>query len=97
MPLEDAGFLRHRLLAPGRIPPAFDPMHLVDVGTGTPPLRVRLTLAQDPNSENLGTTVWDASIVLAKFLEKVVQASAAMTARWGAHSLLDPTNAARPR
>uniref|UniRef100_A0A1D1ZWE0 Protein N-lysine methyltransferase METTL21A n=1 Tax=Auxenochlorella protothecoides TaxID=3075 RepID=A0A1D1ZWE0_AUXPR len=31
---------------------------------------VRLTFAQDPNSENLGTTVWDASIVLAKFLEK---------------------------
>ncbi|GMH33697.1 hypothetical protein BSKO_01531 [Bryopsis sp. KO-2023] len=27
-------------------------------------------LSQDPNSENLGTTVWDASIVLAKYLEK---------------------------
>ncbi|GAB4813580.1 hypothetical protein N2152v2_000626 [Parachlorella kessleri] len=27
-------------------------------------------LAQDPNSHNLGTTVWDASIVLAKWLEK---------------------------
>lgn len=27
-------------------------------------------LAQDPNSHNLGTTVWDASIVLAKYLEK---------------------------
>lgn len=25
---------------------------------------------QDPASHNLGTTVWDASIVLAKFLEK---------------------------
>ncbi|KAK9868374.1 hypothetical protein WJX84_008776 [Apatococcus fuscideae] len=29
-----------------------------------------LRLAQDPNSQNLGTTVWDASIVLAKWLEK---------------------------
>ncbi|KAL6754414.1 putative methyltransferase-domain-containing protein [Haematococcus lacustris] len=27
-------------------------------------------LAQDPNSKHLGTTVWDASIVLAKLLEK---------------------------
>ncbi|PRW45241.1 hypothetical protein C2E21_6339 [Chlorella sorokiniana] len=27
-------------------------------------------LAQDPNSSNLGTTVWDASIVLAKYIEK---------------------------
>lgn len=33
--------------------------------------RVQLTLRQDPSSENLGTTVWDASIVLAKYLEKV--------------------------
>jgi hypothetical protein len=32
---------------------------------------VNLRLAQDPNSEHLGTTVWDASIVLAKFFEKV--------------------------
>jgi hypothetical protein len=31
-----------------------------------------LRLAQDPNSEHLGTTVWDASIVLAKFFEKVI-------------------------
>lgn len=31
-----------------------------------------MRLKQDPNSENLGTTVWDASIVLAKFLEKVL-------------------------
>lgn len=27
-------------------------------------------LAQDPNSKHLGTTVWDASIVFAKFLER---------------------------
>jgi hypothetical protein len=33
---------------------------------------VPLTLAQDPSSYNLGTTVWDASIVLAKWLEKVI-------------------------
>ena len=33
--------------------------------------RKTLRLAQDPNSQNLGTTVWDASIVLAKWLEKV--------------------------
>lgn len=32
--------------------------------------RVELVLAQDPNSRNLGTTVWDASIVLAKYFEK---------------------------
>lgn len=32
-----------------------------------------LRLAQDPNTEHLGTTVWDASIVLAKYLEKVNQ------------------------
>ena len=31
---------------------------------------VELRLQQDPSSHNLGTTVWDASIVLAKFLEK---------------------------
>lgn len=30
-------------------------------------------MSQDPSSMNLGTTVWDASIVLAKFLEKVIQ------------------------
>jgi hypothetical protein len=35
------------------------------------PNSVPLRLAQDPASENLGTTVWDASIVLAKFFEKV--------------------------
>jgi hypothetical protein len=32
---------------------------------------VNLRLAQDPSSEHLGTTVWDASIVLAKYFEKV--------------------------
>jgi predicted nicotinamide N-methyase len=32
--------------------------------------RVDICLSQDPNSHNLGTTVWDASIVLAKYLEK---------------------------
>ena len=32
-------------------------------------------LAQDPNSQHLGTTVWDASIVLAKYLEKVNRAA----------------------
>ncbi|KAJ6803457.1 protein N-lysine methyltransferase METTL21A isoform X2 [Iris pallida] len=30
----------------------------------------RLQLAQDPNSKHLGTTVWDASVVLIKFLER---------------------------
>ncbi|KAK9940031.1 hypothetical protein M0R45_016708 [Rubus argutus] len=29
-----------------------------------------LQFAQDPNSKHLGTTVWDASLVFAKFLEK---------------------------
>lgn len=38
--------------------------------------RVNLRLAQDPNSEHLGTTVWDASIVLAKYFEKVSSAAA---------------------
>lgn len=32
--------------------------------------RVDIVLSQDPNSRNLGTTVWDASIVLAKYFEK---------------------------
>ncbi|KAL4448418.1 hypothetical protein ABPG75_005637 [Micractinium tetrahymenae] len=31
---------------------------------------ITLQLAQDPSSHNLGTTVWDASIVLAKYIEK---------------------------
>ena len=31
---------------------------------------VPLRLEQDPNSHNLGTTVWDASIVLAKWMER---------------------------
>ena len=30
-----------------------------------------MRISQDPSSLNLGTTVWDAAIVLAKFLEKV--------------------------
>lgn len=30
----------------------------------------QLQFAQDPNSKHLGTTVWDASMVLVKFLEK---------------------------
>eukprot|EP00955_Chlamydomonas_euryale_P088962 364426-Chlamydomonas_euryale.AAC.28 len=30
-----------------------------------------IRLSQNPASEHLGTTVWDASIVLAKYLEKV--------------------------
>ncbi|XP_037449012.1 protein-lysine methyltransferase METTL21D-like [Triticum dicoccoides] len=30
----------------------------------------RLHISQDPNSKHLGTTVWDASMVFAKFLEK---------------------------
>ncbi|KAG6466574.1 protein N-lysine methyltransferase METTL21A-like isoform X1 [Zingiber officinale] len=30
----------------------------------------RLHLSQDPNSKHLGTTVWDASMVFVKFLEK---------------------------
>ena len=35
-----------------------------------PCCRIDLQLAQDPNSSNLGTTVWDASMVLAKYIEK---------------------------
>lgn len=31
---------------------------------------ITLQLSQDPSSNNLGTTVWDASIVLAKYIEK---------------------------
>ncbi|CAL8464476.1 g4011 [Coccomyxa elongata] len=31
---------------------------------------IDVRMSQDPSSMNLGTTVWDASIVLAKFLEK---------------------------
>ncbi|GBF92173.1 hypothetical protein Rsub_05255 [Raphidocelis subcapitata] len=34
---------------------------------------VTLRLAQDPASENLGTTVWDASIVMAKYFEKHIR------------------------
>ncbi|XP_020088599.1 protein N-lysine methyltransferase METTL21A-like isoform X3 [Ananas comosus] len=30
----------------------------------------RLHIAQDPNSKHLGTTVWDASMVFVKYLEK---------------------------
>ncbi|KAA8544130.1 hypothetical protein F0562_022142 [Nyssa sinensis] len=30
----------------------------------------QLQFSQDPNSKHLGTTVWDASMVLVKFLEK---------------------------
>jgi len=30
----------------------------------------RLHISQDPNSKHLGTTVWDASMVFVKFLEK---------------------------
>lgn len=33
--------------------------------------RTVLHLQQDPSSEHLGTTVWDASIVMAKYFEKV--------------------------
>lgn len=35
------------------------------------PHRMTFRLSQDPNSQHLGTTVWDASIVLAKYLQKV--------------------------
>lgn len=35
-----------------------------------PCCRIDFQLAQDPNSSNLGTTVWDASMVLAKYIEK---------------------------
>ncbi len=38
-----------------------------------PPCSIEFQLAQDPSSHNLGTTVWDASIVLAKYLEKNVR------------------------
>ena len=34
-------------------------------------------LAQDPNSQHLGSTVWDASIVFAKYLEQVCPAAEA--------------------
>ncbi|XP_076957569.1 uncharacterized protein LOC143633105 [Bidens hawaiensis] len=30
----------------------------------------QLQFSQDPNSKHLGTTVWDASMVLVKYLEK---------------------------
>lgn len=39
-----------------------------------------LQLAQDPSSMNLGTSVWDASIVLARYLELVRRGYAALTA-----------------
>jgi hypothetical protein len=42
--------------------------------------RTVLRLSQNPNSEHLGTTVWDASIVMAKYLEKVGQGSSALAA-----------------
>lgn len=35
-----------------------------------PPHSMPFRLSQDPNSQHLGTTVWDASIVLAKYLEQ---------------------------
>jgi hypothetical protein len=34
-------------------------------------VRLEIRLSQNPSSLNLGTTVWDASIVMAKFFEKV--------------------------
>lgn len=46
---------------------------------------VTLRLAQDPSSENLGTTVWDASIVMAKFLEKVRACRTAWVVRAAFH------------
>ena len=39
--------------------------------TATGCCSMTLRLAQNPNSNNLGSTVWDSSIVLAKYLEKV--------------------------
>lgn len=42
-------------------------MHTAHVHTLTHSMPFRLS--QDPNSQHLGTTVWDASIVLAKYLE----------------------------
>ena len=48
--------------------------------------RTVLRLSQNPNSEHLGTTVWDASIVMAKYLEKVGQGSSALAAGHGAWS-----------
>ena len=42
------------------------------------PCRHTFKLAQDPNSNILGTTVWDSSIVLAKYLEKVADGPAPM-------------------
>ena len=38
--------------------------------------RSEVRLSQTPSSMNLGTTVWDASICLAKYLEKVSRKSA---------------------
>lgn len=41
--------------------------------------RTPLRLTQNPSSEHLGTTVWDASIVLAKYFERVSVGSVALT------------------
>ncbi|XP_024542272.1 protein N-lysine methyltransferase METTL21A-like isoform X1 [Selaginella moellendorffii] len=37
---------------------------------GHPLLISQSVLGQDPNSKHVGTTVWDSSVVFAKFLEK---------------------------
>ncbi|CAA7026240.1 unnamed protein product [Microthlaspi erraticum] len=50
-----------------------DPDRLNSPSTCTVTLEVlghELNFAQDPNSKHLGTTVWDASMVFAKYLEK---------------------------
>ena len=54
-------------------PGAIAPSDLADLSC----CRHQWALAQDPNSQHLGSTVWDASIVFAKYLEQV-SGSAAM-------------------
>lgn len=49
-----------------------DPARVNSPSTCTVTLEVlghKLNFAQDPNSKHLGTTVWDASMVFAKYLE----------------------------
>jgi hypothetical protein len=46
---------------------------LNDVGTASLEVQFEfgpVTIYQDPNSRNCGTSVWDASVVLSKYIEK---------------------------
>ena len=46
-------------------------MILSQLADANPYCRSEVRLSQTPSSMNLGTTVWDASICLSKYLEKV--------------------------